>query len=67
MQGGKSIMTPTDTASATTIMETHLVKTALVETPLVETPWGGRIIASAFVVLATGLSWVFVATAMIGQ
>ncbi len=57
MQGGKSIMTPTDTASATT----------LAETALVETLWGGRIVASAFVFLATGLSWVFVATAMIGQ
>ncbi|MGV8874452.1 MAG: hypothetical protein ACOH2Q_18105 [Rhodococcus sp. (in: high G+C Gram-positive bacteria)] len=34
---------------------------------LVETPWGGRVIASSFVVLATGLSWVFVATAMINQ
>ncbi|WP_415976472.1 hypothetical protein [Rhodococcus sp. 077-4] len=50
-------MTPTDTASATT----------LAETALVETLWGGRIVASAFVFLATGLSWVFVATAMIGQ
>jgi len=57
MLGGKLMMTPTGTAAAT----------AHAETALVETVWGGRIVASAFVVLATGLSWVFVATAMIGQ
>ncbi|WP_157226100.1 hypothetical protein [Rhodococcus sp. AW25M09] len=38
---------------------------AVAETPLVETQWGGRVVASSFVVLATGLSWVFAATAMI--
>lgn len=57
MQGGKLMMTPTGTAGAA----------AHAETALVETVWGSRIVASAFVVLATGLSWVFVATAMIGQ
>lgn len=57
MQGGKQIMTPTGTAGVT----------AHAETALVETVWGGRIVASGFVVLATGLSWVFVASAMIGQ
>ena len=51
------MMTPTGTAGAA----------AHAETALVETVWGSRIVASAFVVLATGLSWVFVATAMIGQ
>ncbi|WP_274610870.1 hypothetical protein [Rhodococcus sp. KRD162] len=43
-------MTQTDTTSAQA---------------LVETQWGGRVIASSFVVLAAGLSWVFAATAMI--
>lgn len=61
MQGGKWIMTPTNTAGAKALSET-----ALAETSLVETQWGGRIVASAFVVLASGLSWVFAATAMIG-
>ncbi|MCJ0977132.1 hypothetical protein MTX35_05390 [Rhodococcus sp. ARC_M12] len=54
-------MTPTNTAGAKALSET-----ALAETSLVETQWGGRIVASAFVVLASGLSWVFAATAMIG-
>ncbi|AJW38604.1 hypothetical protein NY08_572 [Rhodococcus sp. B7740] len=72
MQGGNRIMTTMDTAGAKTVSEgtraeTSVVDTSVVETSLVETQWGGRIVASAFVVLAGGLSWVFVATAMIGQ
>ena len=67
MQGGNRIMTTMDTAGAKTVSEGPRGETSVVETSLVETQWGGRIVASAFVVLAGGLSWVFVATAMIGQ
>ena len=67
MQGGNRIMTTMDTAGAKTASEGTRAETSVVETSLVETQWGGRIVASAFVVLAGGLSWVFVATAMIGQ
>lgn len=67
MQGGNRIMTTMDTAGAKTVSEGTRAETSVVETSLVETQWGGRIVASAFVVLAGGLSWVFVATAMIGQ
>jgi len=66
MQGGKWIMMPTDSSSAQTMMETSPVETSVVDTSLLETQWGGRVVASAFVVLAAGLSWVFAATAMIG-
>jgi hypothetical protein len=57
MQGGKWNMTP---------METTDADTARVETALLEGQWAGRIVASGFVALATGLSWMFAASAMIG-
>ena len=57
MKGGKWNMTP---------METTDADTARVETALLEGQWAGRIVASGFVALATGLSWVFAASAMIG-
>ncbi|OZF31997.1 hypothetical protein CH294_19670 [Rhodococcus sp. 14-2483-1-1] len=63
---GKWIMMPTDASSAQTMVETSPVETAVVDASLLETRWGGRVVASAFVVLAAGLSWVFAATAMIG-
>ncbi|WP_143546776.1 hypothetical protein [Rhodococcus sp. 06-235-1A] len=59
-------MMPTDAPSAQTMAETSPVEPSAVDTSLLETQWGGRVVASAFVVLATGLSWVFAATAMIG-
>lgn len=71
MQGGKWIMTPTESSSAqamveTSRVETSVVKTSVVDTSLLETQWGGRVVASAFVVLTAGLSWAVAATAMIG-
>ncbi|MFI8565189.1 hypothetical protein ACIGGF_01320 [Rhodococcus sp. NPDC078407] len=54
-------MTPTDSSSAQTVMGTSVP-----ETSLLETQWAGRVVASAFVLLSAGLSWVFAATAMIG-
>ena len=66
MQGGKWIMTPTESSSAQAMVETSRVETSVVDTSLLETQWGGRVVASAFVVLTAGLSWAVAATAMIG-
>ncbi|WP_407726668.1 hypothetical protein ACJEDT_20045 [Rhodococcoides fascians] len=49
-----------------TPMETTDADTARMETALLEGQWAGRIVASGFVALATGLSWMFAASAMIG-
>ncbi|KQU57236.1 hypothetical protein ASG84_16685 [Rhodococcus sp. Leaf278] len=63
---GKWIMMPTDASSAQTVVESSPVETSVVDTSLLETQWAGRVVASAFVLLAAALSWVFAATAMIG-
>ncbi|MBY4129905.1 hypothetical protein HQO83_16025 [Rhodococcus fascians] len=59
-------MTPTESSSAQAMVETSRVETSVVDTSLLETQWGGRVVASAFVVLTAGLSWAVAATAMIG-
>lgn len=63
-------MMTTEASSAQTMVEMSPVETSTVraaaDSSLLESRWGGRVVASSFVVLAVGLYWVCAATAMIG-